>query len=103
VPYSSGWAACLGGVLYMVAPYRLVDIYVRHALAEHCAFIWLPLIVWGTERFVTQRSWMGLSVGTLSTGLLIFSHNVMALIGPPVCVLAGWALSVPDVDDVVVK
>ena len=33
VTYFSGWAACLGGVLYVVAPYRLVDIYVRHALA----------------------------------------------------------------------
>jgi len=49
-----GWVACVGAIFYMVAPYRLVDMFIRHALAEHCAFIWLPLIVWGTERFVSN-------------------------------------------------
>ena len=79
----------------MVAPYRLVDIYVRHALAEHCGFIWLPLIVWGTERFVSQRSRAGLITGVLATAALILTHNIMALIGLPVCVTAGWILSLP--------
>lgn len=91
----SGWVACLGGIFYMVAPYRLVDIFVRHALAEHCAFIWLPLIVWGTERFVSKSSRIGLATGAIATAALIFTHNVMALIGLPVCVAAGWALASP--------
>jgi uncharacterized membrane protein len=93
--YLSGWAACLGGVLYMVAPYRLVDMFVRHAFAEHCAFIWLPLIVWGTERFISTSSRASLATGALATAGLVLTHNVMALIGLPVCVAAGWALSVP--------
>jgi len=93
--YLSGWAACLGSVLYMVAPYRLVDMYVRHAFAEHCAFIWLPLIVWGTERFISTKSRAGLATGILATAGLVLTHNVMALIGLPVCVAAGWALSAP--------
>ena len=89
----SGWAACFGSVLYMVAPYRFVDIYVRHALAEHCAFVWLPLIVWGTERFLSRGSHAGLITAALSTAGLILTHNIMALIGLPVCVLTGWMLS----------
>ena len=95
VTHLSGWAACLGGVLYMVAPYRLVDIFVRHALAEHCAFIWLPLIIWGTERYLSQKSRAGLITGLLATAGLILTHNVMALIGLPVCVAAGWVLGGP--------
>jgi hypothetical protein len=91
----SGWVACLGGIFYMVAPYRLVDMLVRHAFAEHCAFIWLPLIVWGMERFVSKSSRIGLVTGALATAALIFTHNVMALIGLPVCVAAGWALASP--------
>ena len=93
--YLSGWAGCLGGVLYMVAPYRLVDMFVRHAFAEHCAFIWFPLIVWGTERFISTRSRASLATGLLATAGLVLTHNVMALIGLPVCVAAGWALSAP--------
>ncbi len=99
VTYFSGWAACLGAVFYMIAPYRLVDMYVRHALAEHCAFIWLPLIVWGIERFLTRRNRVGLLTGTLATAALILTHNIMALIGLPVCVLAGWAISAPAAGD----
>ncbi|HEY3899358.1 MAG TPA: 6-pyruvoyl-tetrahydropterin synthase-related protein [Chthoniobacter sp.] len=89
----SGWAACLGSVLYMVAPYRFVDIYVRHALAEHCAFLWLPLIVWGTERFLSRGNHAGLITAALSTAGLILTHNIMALVGLPVCVVTGWMLS----------
>ena len=33
-------------IVYMVAPYRLIDLYPRTAIAEHWAFIWPPLILW---------------------------------------------------------
>jgi len=92
--YFSHWTACLGGVFYMVAPYRFVDIFVRHSLTEHFAFIWLPLIVWGTERIVSKCDRVGLATGALATAALIFTHNGMALIGLPVCVAAGWALAI---------
>ena len=91
--YLSAWAACAGSVFYMVAPYRLLDIFVRHALAEHCAFIWLPLIVWGTERFAAKRSRIGFLVGSIATAALILTHNVMALIALPVCIAAALAFA----------
>ncbi len=93
VRHLSAWAACLGAVLYMAAPYRLLDIFVRHALAEHCAFVWLPLLVLGTERFLSEKSRAGLVTGFIATVGLTLTHNVTALIGLPPCVLAGWMLS----------
>lgn len=90
-----GWAACVGAVFYMVAPYRLVDMYIRHALAEHFAFVWLPLIVWGTERVVARRSRAGFAVGALSVAALVLTHNIMALIGMPVCIATGWIIASP--------
>ena len=89
----STWSAVLAAVLYMVAPYRLVDLFVRHAFAEHCAFMWLPWITLGTERFVAERSRGGLLLAAVCTAGLTFTHNVMALIGLPVCVAAGWLLA----------
>lgn len=96
--YLSAWAACLGSVFYMVAPYRLVDMFIRHALAEHCAFMWLPLIVWGTARFAINLSRVGFSVGAIASAALILTHNVTALIGLPVCVVVAlaFALSAED-------
>jgi hypothetical protein len=94
--YFSGWAPCVGGVFYMLAPYRLVDMFVRHALAEHFAFIWLPFIAWGTARFVAASSptrFCGFATGALTTAALILTHNVMALIALPICVAVGWVLA----------
>ena len=35
-------AGIAGGVLYMFAPYRFVDLYVRGAIGEHIAFVFIP-------------------------------------------------------------
>ena len=89
----SRWAACFSGVLYMVAPYRMVDLFVRHALGEHVAFLWLPLIVWATEQALRRYSQASLLVGCLATAGLVLTHNITALIGLPVCVATAWILA----------
>jgi hypothetical protein len=40
-----GHPALPAAVVYMVAPYRLVDLYFRSALGEHWSFLWPPLIL----------------------------------------------------------
>jgi hypothetical protein len=89
----SRWAALLAAMLYMVAPYRMLDIFVRHALAEHAAFLWLPLITLGTHRFVAARGRAGGLLGAGAAAGLVLTHNVMALIALPACVVAGWLLA----------
>lgn len=73
----------VAGVLYMYAPYRLLNIYVRGSLAEHLAFIMLPLLFMFTERIVEGKPRKRLRYilfGGISYGLLMLSHNIMALI-----------------------
>lgn len=41
------WGAWVGAVLYSLAPYRMVDIFVRGALGEAMSFIFPPLLLWG--------------------------------------------------------
>lgn len=40
-------AAWVGALVYTLAPYRFVDIYVRGALGESLTFIFPPLLIWG--------------------------------------------------------
>lgn len=70
-------AGILAAVLYGFAPYRFVDMYVRGAIGEHVAFIFLPLILLGLWRS---------SVGfiALSMALLLLSHNAVSLMMLPV-------------------
>ena len=72
-----GWLRSLGlrhaalpaAIVYAVAPYRLIDMYQRTALAEHWAFIWPPLILWvaGSRRPrpILQVPLLGLLVAAL--------------------------------------
>lgn len=43
-------AAWVGALIYTLAPYRYVDIYVRGALGESLTFIFPPLLIWGFAR-----------------------------------------------------
>ncbi|MDP4221028.1 MAG: 6-pyruvoyl-tetrahydropterin synthase-related protein [Bacteroidota bacterium] len=42
-------SALVGALVYGVLPYRLLDLYLRNALGEHVAFVFLPLIFWSIE------------------------------------------------------
>jgi hypothetical protein len=50
------WA---GALLYSLAPYRFLDIYVRGALGESLSFIFPPLLIWG----FSKKSWPLLILG----------------------------------------
>jgi len=47
-------AAAYGAIFYSLAPYRILDLYVRSALGESLAFIFLPLIAAGFYLLVTE-------------------------------------------------
>src|SRR3989344_1453088 len=63
--------------------YRLLNIYVRGSIAEHLAFIMLPLLFMFTEKIAEgdrQRQVMYIIAGGFSYGLLMLSHNITAFI-----------------------
>ncbi len=67
----------IGAILYMVAPYHLLDFYVRGALAEFTAFIWYPLIALAIVRLPERR---GIVLLTLSYAGLVLTHLPMAML-----------------------
>ncbi len=78
-------AGIVGALLYVFAPYRFVDLYVRGALGEHAAFVFPPLILY----FLHKRSFLGASI---SLAALILSHNAIAIMFMPIIVLYGLYL-----------
>lgn len=67
----------LGAALYMAAPYHLHDIYVRGALAETAAFMWLPLIALAIDRLPQRRAMLLLAA---SFAALLLSHLPLAML-----------------------
>ncbi len=78
--------ALAAALVYMVAPYRPIDLYFRSALAEHWAFLWPPIILWasgGSRLLPTTRVFV---VAGAVAGLL--------LTNTPQAILFGSALAV---------
>lgn len=82
-------AGFLGGFLYMFAPYRFVDLYVRGAIGEHVAFIFPPLIFYFLLKLALSKKysyWYIIGV-SFSLGALILSHNAISLMFLPIIFL----------------
>ena len=74
-----GWARrpLLGAILFMAAPYHLLDFYGRGALAEFTAILFIPLVALGLRRVSEGRSGALLAI---SYAALTASHLPVALL-----------------------
>lgn len=83
-------AALPAAIVYMVAPYRLINLYLRSALAEHWAFIWPPLILWiAADRRLRPPTRVALLAATVG-GFLLTNIPLAVLFGLG---LAAWFLA----------
>jgi len=66
-----------GAILYMLLPYHQVDFWMRGALAEFAAFIWLPLIALAIDCLPHRR---GVTLLALSYAGLLITHMPTAML-----------------------
>lgn len=86
-------ASALGAILYMYAPYRLIDVYTRGDIGENLAFIFMPLVLYfmyGYEK--SQKSYYLVGMSGSFAGLIL-SHNAISLMYIPFIVVYGIYLS----------
>ena len=81
-------AATVAGVVYASLPYQLVDLYVRGALAETWAFVWLPLAGWCLVQSTAGRPPM---LERRAGGVVRRPHRHPQRHGAAVCASAGCA------------
>jgi len=80
-------AGIVAGTLYMIAPYRFVDLYVRGAIGEHVAFIFPPLICYFIFKLSKKYSHLFVVGGAFSVAGLLLSHNAISLMFLPLIFL----------------
>lgn len=80
-------AALIGASLYLIAPYRFVDLYVRAALGEHVAFLFMPLVLYFMLKISKQYSKFNIVGGAFSLAGLVLSHNAISLMFMPLAFL----------------
>ncbi len=81
-------AAMVAALAYTYAPYHLVDIYVRSALAEFMAFVWFPLTLLTFDALVSRGGRRNLAWAALTFAGLTLTHSVTALVFTPLLAAA---------------
>lgn len=74
----------VGAILYLFAPYRAVDSYVRGAVAESFSLAIIPLVFYFGVRFIKEKNkriFVGL---TLSLAAFLITHNLMTMMFIPI-------------------
>ncbi len=77
----------IAGLLYMTAPYHLVNSYVRGSLAEFVALAIYPWVIYGFWQVMARQNARSVALAALSLGLLIMTHSVTLMLLPPLLAL----------------
>ncbi|MBP6015807.1 MAG: hypothetical protein KA586_03745 [Candidatus Promineofilum sp.] len=96
----SRWAGLLAAVAYTIAPFHMVNVYVRgDSLAEFWAMAFYPWVLLAAEAVLQRRSGRSVALFGLAYAALILSHNISALIFSPFLLLywvVRWVLGATD-------
>lgn len=77
----------VAGTLYLFAPYRALDAYVRGAVSESFALAIIPLVFYFSLRLIKKGSkFPSLGLST-SLGAFLLSHNIMTMIFLPLLLI----------------
>ncbi len=79
--------AFIAGLLYMAAPYHLVNSYVRGSLAEFVALALYPWVIHSFWQVLARKNARSVALAALSLGLLIMTHSVTLMLLPPLLAL----------------
>ncbi|MFH1971208.1 MAG: 6-pyruvoyl-tetrahydropterin synthase-related protein [Patescibacteria group bacterium] len=92
--FLQNWPSLAISVLYVYAPYRSVDIYVRGAMSEAWTFVFFPLIILFTILLLEKFSKKILGFLILSLAGLFLTHNILTMLFIPFylifCVFWLW-------------
>lgn len=89
-------ATLFGALLYMAAPYHMVDHYLRGSHAEFAAYAWLPLVMLAVRHIARQRA-SGIAFLGVAYAILVMTHVPLAVLAsftalPMYVLYVGWRL-----------
>ncbi|HEX6977558.1 MAG TPA: hypothetical protein VF185_04395 [Patescibacteria group bacterium] len=88
--WKSDWAAIVSSAIYLYAPYRAVDVWVRGDLAESMSFVFFPLIILEIENYLSTKKKTYLVLFSLFFALLLLNHSLSVVLFLPF--LIGWTI-----------
>lgn len=88
--WKSNSSALVSSIIYIYAPYRAVDVWVRGALPEAISFIIIPLLFVLYDKLITKPSRDNILLFSIALSILVATHNLSVVLLVPV--LSLWLL-----------
>lgn len=82
----------VGAVFYIFSPYRFVDMYVRGSVGEVWALAFFPAFLWSIQTLYVKKNALYIVSSGVFLSLIIFSHNILALMFLPLGLSYGLYL-----------
>lgn len=80
-------AAFLGAMLFGLAPYHFLNVFVRGAFGETVGLAIVPFIFWQIEKIRSKNNILNVFIAGIFYGFLILAHNGTSLIFSPIFLL----------------
>lgn len=87
-------SSSLGAILYLFAPYHLVDMHFRIALGELFAFAFLPFVFYSIFKIKTNASRRYITLLFVAYFCLMLSHQAATLIATPFIIITPLFLTI---------
>lgn len=83
-------AAFVAAILYLFAPYRALDVYVRGSISEIFAMTLIPLVFYFFLKLIRSSGLVNFLAVTFTLAIFLLSHNLMTMLFLPL--LAVWVI-----------
>ncbi len=77
---AGNYAGFLASLFYIVAPFRLVDLYIRGSIGESLSLALFPMLFYLSLKYILSPSIIRMILCSLVFAFLILTHNIMALL-----------------------
>lgn len=82
----------IASICYTFSPYHFVDIYIRGSIGEVWALGFYPWFLYSITRYKYQKNIKWFFISNIIFGLIIFSHNILALAFMPFAVVYAFLI-----------
>ncbi len=86
-------AGLVSALVYLSAPYQMLDILVRCSIGEIVAMGILPFLLWTIDRLITKLNKLNFVITTLGLAFLAITHNIIFFFSTPVLFLFAFFTS----------
>ncbi|MFH1280817.1 MAG: 6-pyruvoyl-tetrahydropterin synthase-related protein [Candidatus Beckwithbacteria bacterium] len=77
----------VSALVYLSAPYQMLDILVRCSIGEVVSLGLLPFILWAVDKLITKLNRLNFIIATLGLAFFSITHNIIFFFSTPVLIL----------------